>query len=247
MKLLNRLGIAWRAERLKCRTDIELFLLPSLVEPHSLAIDIGANKGVYSYHLQKLARVAAFEPIPMLAEQIADAGFNRIEVHNCGLGREPGYFELRIPFSEKDKKELNTPSATFRTLAAIPGQKQLCFHVEVKRLDDFRFDNVSFMKVDVEGWEEQVLEGGEETIANNRPVILIELVERIAPGVFDFVKSFLSKHGYEMFFAEHGGRKLHSLATLNSDNPQAYNFLAFPTEKSAALVANCNTVLAGKA
>ena len=33
MKLLNRLGIAWRAERLKCRTDIELFLLPSLVEP----------------------------------------------------------------------------------------------------------------------------------------------------------------------------------------------------------------------
>lgn len=64
LNLFARLDIAWRAERLKSRTDIELYLLPVLFNSRSLALDIGANKGVYTYHLQKLGRVSSAETWP---------------------------------------------------------------------------------------------------------------------------------------------------------------------------------------
>jgi FkbM family methyltransferase len=244
--LFARIDIAWRAERLKSRTDIELYLLPALVARGSLALDIGANKGVYSYHLQKLARVAAFEPMPMLAEKLIRAGFAGMQVHNCGLGREAGFFDLHVPAHAKRKHKLNTPAASFRTHSDIAGDHFECFSVEVKRLDDFRFADVSFAKLDVEGWEEHVLTGGEDTVARNRPVILIEIVERIAPGIFEFLAGFMDRHGYTTHFVSHGENHLSTLAMLNRDTPQAYNFLMFPRERETALAAACNSVLAAQ-
>lgn len=244
LNLFARLDIAWRAERLKSRTDIELYLLPALVRPGSLALDIGANKGVYTYHLRKLARVAAFEPVPVLAEKLGNAGFSNVDVHHCGLGKESGFFELRIPHHGKRKRGLNTPAASFRAMSDISADKFETFRIEVKRLDDFHFRDVSFVKLDVEGWEEQVLTGGEETFARNRPVLLVEIVERIAPDIFDFMAGFLSRHGYEMVFAGHGEGKLSTLAEFNRAKPQAYNFLVLPKERAPELTAACDSVLA---
>ena len=244
LNLFARIDIAWRAERLKSRTDIELYLLPALVRPGSLALDIGANKGVYTYHLRKLCRVAAFEPVPALAEKLGKAGFSNVDVHHCGLGKESGFFELRIPRHGKRKRGLNTPAASFRAMNGISADKFQTFQIEVKRLDDLHFEDVSFVKLDVEGWEEQVLTGGEETFARSRPVLLVEIVERIAPGIFEFMAGFLARHGYEMVFAGHGERKLSPLAALDRAKPQAYNFLAFPKEQAPALTAACDRILA---
>lgn len=37
-----------------------------------------------------------------------------------------------------------------------------------------------------------MLTGGEDTVARNRPVILIEIVEHIAPGIFEFLADFMN-------------------------------------------------------
>ena len=165
-------------------------------------------------------------------------------VHHCGLGSEAGCFDLRIPVHGKRKRRLNTPAASFRAIHDSATDKFQTFQIEVKRLDDFHFEDVGFIKLDVEGWEEQVLTGGEATFARDRPILLVEIVEWIAPGIFDFMAEFLAKHGYEMFFAGHGERKLSPLAALNRAKPQAYNFLAFPKERAPALAASCDEVLA---
>lgn len=243
MKFLARIDIAHRARRLKSKTDIELYLLPALVEPGKCSLDIGANKGVYTYHLQKLGNVVAFEPIPQLAGKLLKAAFRNVEVHNCGIGSETTVAELRIPRHRK-KRGLNTPAASFRAPEeALPGDFEI-HNIGVRRLDDFHFDNVGFIKLDVEGWEEQALRGGEETVASNRCTLLIEVVERIAPGIFDFLAGFRERHGYEMFYVARGERMLRKLIDFDRTNPDTCNFLAFPKERAAALVASCNALIA---
>ena len=54
--------------------------------------------------------------------------------------------------------------------------------VQTARLDDYQLPPVGFIKIDVEGHEEAVLRGAAQTIARNRPVLMIEIEERHNPG-----------------------------------------------------------------
>ena len=47
---------------------------------------------------------------------------------------------------------------------------------ELRPLDSFGFQNVSVLKIDVEGFEDEVLAGAERLIRENRPVILLEIL-----------------------------------------------------------------------
>ena len=55
--------------------------------------------------------------------------------------------------------------------------KKTQFDVEARTLDSFGFTEVDAIKIDVEGWELMVVEGGEQTILRDRPVIQTEIVE----------------------------------------------------------------------
>jgi hypothetical protein len=47
--------------------------------------------------------------------------------------------------------------------------------VDVNTLDSFNIENVSVLKIDVQGYEPKVLDGAKETILKNKPVIFIEV------------------------------------------------------------------------
>ena len=52
------------------------------------------------------------------------------------------------------------------------------FYVNVKKLDNLQFENpISFIKIDVEGHEMEVIEGAIETITKNKPILLVEIEE----------------------------------------------------------------------
>ena len=72
--------------------------------------------------------------------------------------------------------------------------------IQIKKLDDYRSQKdipVGFIKIDVEGFEESVLEGGSRIIADQKPVVVLELnhwclnvFQRITvPDFFDFLRS----------------------------------------------------------
>ena len=49
----------------------------------------------------------------------------------------------------------------------------------MKRLDDIKIKNdIGFIKIDVEGHEKNVIQGGLDTIKKNKPVLLIEIEEK---------------------------------------------------------------------
>jgi hypothetical protein len=78
---------------------------------------------------------------------------------------------------------------------------------ELRSIDSFAFSNVSFIKIDVEGYEDEVLEGARLTIARHRPVIMIEIqggypfIERAPPEIQTKVaatRALLAGMGYKV-------------------------------------------------
>ena len=70
-----------------------------------------------------------------------------------------------------------------------------CYEVELRTLDSYGFEDVAFIKIDVEGHEEAVLAGAGDTLVRAKPVLLIEIEERHNPGGLDRIAKRLSRIG----------------------------------------------------
>ena len=85
---------AWESAR---HGEPEIRLLPYLVDPQRIALDIGAAEGIYSLHLQQLAkRCVAFEPNPSSHAALKRA-LPEVECLQAAVSARDGYTVLRIP------------------------------------------------------------------------------------------------------------------------------------------------------
>ena len=98
---------------------------------------------------------------------------------NAALNGCGNVIPLRCALGNKySTVELVTPSNNQGGTFCIENQTNLQENSNIAALvplDGFKLENVSFMKIDVENAELSVLEGAEETIAKNRPLMLIEV------------------------------------------------------------------------
>ena len=67
--------------------------------------------------------------------------------------------------------------------------------IKTKRLDDYSFDRVDFLKIHVEGFEYEVLKGAESTINKFKPRIIIETYSDALGRICD---QYLLNHGYSL-------------------------------------------------
>ena len=67
--------------------------------------------------------------------------------------------------------------------------------INTKKLDDFSFDRIDILKIDVEGFELEVLKGSEKTIKRLKPKIILETHSRELRQKCD---DFLKKAGYQL-------------------------------------------------
>jgi FkbM family methyltransferase len=158
----------------------ELSYAARLVRPGTLAVDVGANKGLYSYAFWRAGgTVEAFEPHPPSAAALrADARFARdaIRVHETALSDAVGDATLTVPVSWNQKVSLTGWSTL--GVPSCPHAKTEVFRVQRARLDDFDLRDVSVIKIDVEGHELEVVRGAEQTIRREQPALLIEVEVR---------------------------------------------------------------------
>ncbi|HRI61016.1 MAG TPA: FkbM family methyltransferase [Saprospiraceae bacterium] len=211
MSFLDHLRLKARADKYRRRSDPGgiRFLLETLL-PGQTALDIGAHKGGYAYWMLRQVgpqgKIFAFEPQQSLFGNLVklkkNLHWDNCTVEHLALSDHAGSVELRIPVG-KDKKsspgasivktvfeeaDIRTETVNMMTLDAYCKQHHIV---------------PNLLKIDVEGNELAVLQGGEQVLRQHRPAILLECEARhVGAGQAEATFRFLENLGYQGFFIE---------------------------------------------
>ena len=217
----------------------EFWLLPELCKGVEVAVDVGGNQGLFSYYMSKSASaVHVFEPNPICLAQMKRLGRRNIVVHPVALSSQIGELTLRF---DPQNTGIGTIEAANR-LDQNAGIKTITERqVQVCRLDDFGLSGVGFVKIDVEGHEAAVVEGGLRTIAATRPILLIESEVRHNPTAFSSLEALLEPLEYTAWYRSDGRflqAKSGDLPRLQRDGSvYINNFLFVPRQRMATFEA----------
>lgn len=128
------------------------------------ALDVGGHVGLWSWMMAlDFNRVWAFEPMPEHREcyEINMRNFKNWTLFPFALGAAAGNVHVRT----------RTVGSSGDTGVDLSGQG---LEVPIKTVDEFKFNEIDFMKIDCEGFELFVVKGAEETIKRNKPVMIVE-------------------------------------------------------------------------
>jgi FkbM family methyltransferase len=188
-------------------------------------LDIGMNIGMNTWEYATFAKeVHGFEPVPGTYQVALDnialnknhqdpnlgwwknpdkswaslAVAGAINTYNVALGPVPGSVEMHIKKNDGHNRVANDNYTKLNGKPVKVNTGYQRVQVPQHTLDSYNFTDVDIIKIDVEGYELQVLEGAVNTIAQNRPIVQIECVE-IQPRAFgktinDLMDYFTSKN-----------------------------------------------------
>jgi FkbM family methyltransferase len=188
-----------------------LALLAELLPRGGTAVDVGANQGVFAFALSDIAdRVVAFEPNPDYARFARWMLRGRATLHAVALSDRPDRATFYVPLSD-DGMVLHLAGNLKQTHTQFRDSRT--YEVEVRTLDSFGLVDVTFIKADVEGSEREVLDGARDTIARDRPMILLELLSGTHADPGRYTAAICEAFGYDAFVVQHGER-LPALPTI---------------------------------
>lgn len=205
--------------------ESEMLGLPDVVRAGSVCLDIGAAAGLYSVVLARLAgpsgQVHAVEPLgfahPVWQRLLGVQQLPTVTHHRLALGAEPRAGAMSVPYRRQSAVTGRSfltgrscglgPNAEFGRHEEVPVQVDtldaLAGRVGLPRLD--------FIKIDVEGGELHVLQGGQATVEKFRPALLVEIearhTARYQYGAGD-VARWLTGRGYAMYAWQGGWRQV---------------------------------------
>lgn len=189
------------------------------LKPGSVFVDVGANIGRHALTgasvVGEAGTVLAFEPNPpvreVLEENVRLNGFTgRVRIFSCALGAATSRSALRVPSTE-------IPEASNMGLASLVdfGLPSDSVEVPVQTLDDVFEESglvrCDVVKIDVQGYEAQVLAGMRTVLLRHRPRVVFEWESRAwrQAGVeFADVGRFLDGLGYLVFRLGHDGVRI---------------------------------------
>lgn len=190
-----------------------------LIPRGGIVMDVGANIGQYALLASKLAGsegyVYAFEPgeslLLTLRRNIVLNASNNIEVLPVAVGNDKGRYSYYPPSSTDNQGTgslIHDPTGKSRSTTPI--------QVNMVRLDDFceerKINNVDFIKIDVEGFDLEVLKGSRTILLNNpRVVVMVELADdnlkAMGIGAND-IRQFMLDLKFQMYKVTGTGRLL---------------------------------------
>jgi FkbM family methyltransferase len=197
-------------------TPVSRILEKLPINGNPVIFDVGANIGItalaFSTQFGNGCRVVAFEPHPLNYERLKknieldlDVG-SRIETFPFGLSDRRERCYLSIPTSEQHARYDPTHNQINSGLYSVKGKGSERFECELVTLDEFvsshAIPRIDFIKIDVEGVEFEVLLGGESTIGQHRPSMLLEyndLTRALSNYPFENYLSFFARYGYDVF------------------------------------------------
>jgi FkbM family methyltransferase len=152
-------------------TELLVALMEEVLEPDSDCLDVGAHAGSVLSEMVRIAPAGhhlAWEPLPEFAARLREA-HPGVEIRQAALSDHAGEHDFARVVSD--------PGWSGFVARPTPGGGRVeTITVRTERLDDALPDGArpAFVKIDVEGAEEQVLRGALETLRRHRPVIAFE-------------------------------------------------------------------------
>lgn len=170
-------------------------LAASLCSGRRTFVDVGACYGLITKQMASLAeRVLAFEPNREIFDclQKNTEDLPNVELSNCGLSKEQAQRRL-VLFG-------NDGRSTYRDVHALT----LLRHKNTFRLQDTKtitldslnLEDVDLIKMDVEGYEKEVVQGSLRTIAQCKPVIIAEQKSGVVGS--KYIPAALELMGYDL-------------------------------------------------
>ena len=209
-----------------------LYFIASCLNRGDCFVDVGANIGLMSIFASQCVgnsgKILAFEAHPetheLLQENIALNHIENIDTFNFALGNEPGKATIY------DNWNVNRGGASL----VIHSENSTGFEVDMKTLDEVIQTDFQpkMIKIDVEGFEFQVLKGATNTIKNCKPILIIEFSvsreNQYDPfEMIDFIESF---GFYEIFKLSGTKERKSKLIQINSreEFPNHDNIFCIP-------------------
>ncbi|MEX3016828.1 FkbM family methyltransferase [Gymnodinialimonas hymeniacidonis] len=169
-------------------------------------LDIGGNIGNHAVALAGLfEKVDTFEPHPVLFKvleaNLAINGVTHATAHNFGLGNENTEATLVESRIEHGLSKISERSALADDVFEFDSTDNRMTHQVAIRdaneviadLGDFAR---TFVKIDVEGMEQEILEAMKPFIETNRPIVSFEWFTKHQPGLLDYAQNL---DGYQLF------------------------------------------------
>jgi hypothetical protein len=122
-------------------------------------------------------------------------------VQPIALSDQTGTIELRMPVIDG---VVVTGCATVSSDASATYPAYQGIEVPMERLDDVYSGNVGFIKIDVEGHQQSVLDGAVRTLERCRPRMLVEVDERLSHGGLARARAYFDRLGYRGLFVHEG-------------------------------------------
>ena len=141
-------------------------------------VDIGANNGNFAVDFSHLVgdtgKVHCFEPQRIIYYQLCANiflnGLDNVYCHNVAIGDGfDGYVNIATP-NYHDKGNVNFGDVRVSKSGDV---------IQQRSLDSYEFQNIAFIKIDVQGYESFVIDGAEETIKKHRPYLFVEFEDHL--------------------------------------------------------------------
>jgi FkbM family methyltransferase len=195
----------------------EIDLVRPGVRPGEVVLDIGANFGMWAYHLSRAVgswgRVYAFEPVPFTVSTLRFIarvlGLRNVEIVPKGCGDRAGRLTFRIPLQRSGALSAGLAHLALRNDDRAGKETQVRWEqtreieCEVVALDDFlpTLTALSFVKCDIEGGELFALRGARRLLDTHRPTVLLEINPWYLEGVgvrVEELTGFFFERGYAL-------------------------------------------------
>ncbi len=248
-RLVQGLAMAWDI-RTGRWSEPEIDLVRFAVREGESVFDIGANYGLYSYHLSRAVRrsgrVYAFEPIPFTSDVFkivaAALRLRNVELLPKGCSDRAGTVPFTLPIQASGAISAGLAHIGSRNNERA-GKERHCRYSgtrevwgEVIVLDELlpRVSALSFIKSDTEGADLLALRGAEKLIERHHPSVLCEINPWFLAGFgirTEEIIEFFSGKNYRMYrYERHRGGGL--LKPVDVDDVTEANYVFIHPERA---------------
>jgi FkbM family methyltransferase len=155
----------------------ELECLQHFIGPRQVFVDVGANVGVFTVKAAKElgneGLVIAIEPFidtaVQLSRNVRVNGYSNVRIRNFCMGRSTQHARLHLNKGKPNSFSLIRNGAAESISVLSVSLDDLCRWENLQRLD--------YLKIDAEGAEAAVLDGGREAISRFRPIVQVEVTK----------------------------------------------------------------------